>query len=110
MHEIITRVVGVGNRNTDGTSRQNILKKLAQPGGEVILNHVRSEEGDLNTIEVLMPMGEGKEPRRVGFLPGRVGEKIARHLDAGRTVNAEIISHPIESDSDAMALHLKITY
>ena len=82
MHQLITRVVGVGNRNSDGSSRQSILKKLAHPGGEVILNHVRSEEGDLSTIEVLLPGGEGKKPYCVGFLPGRIGEKIARHLDA----------------------------
>ena len=110
MHQLITRVVGVGNRNTDGSSRQNILKKLAHPGGEVILNHVKSEEGDMSTIEVLLPGSEGRKPHRVGFLPGRIGEKIARHLDAGHPVNAVIIEHPTEPDSGLAPLHIKITF
>ena len=110
MHQLITRVVGVGNRNADGSSRQHILKKLAHPGCEVILNHVRSEEGDLSTVEVLLPGGEGKKPHRVGFLPGRIGERIARHLDAGHPVNAVIIEHPAEPDASLAALHLRITF
>jgi len=110
MHQLITRVVGVGNRNSDGSSRQSILKKLAHPGGEVILNHVRSEEGYLSTIEVLLPGGEGKKPYCVGFLPGRIGEKIARHLDAGHTVSAVIIEQPAEPDSALAPLHIKINF
>ncbi len=107
MHHIVTRVVGVGNRNSDGTSRQSILKKYAQPGTEVILNHVKSKEGDPNTIEVLLPGAEGKKPRRIGFLPGRVGEKLARHLDASQTVTAVIHDQVTEDDP---ALRVKITF
>lgn len=107
MHHIITRVVGVGNRNPDGTSRQNLLKKYAQPGVEVILNHVVSSEGDLNTIEVLLPFAEDKKPRCIGFLPGRVGEKLARHLDANHKVTAVI--HDLITEDDP-ALRVMISY
>lgn len=106
MHQIVTRVVGVGNSNSDGTSRQSILKK-AQPGADVMLNHVLSQEGDPNTIEVLLPGPAGKKPRRIGFLPGRVGEKLVHHLDAGRAVTAVI--HDLVNEADP-ALRVIITY
>ena len=107
MHHIVTRVVGVGNRNPDGTSRQHILKKYAQPGTEVILNHVKSHEGDPNTIEVLLPFAEDKKPRCIGFLPGRVGERLARHLDASHAVTAVIHDQVSEEDP---ALRVKISF
>jgi hypothetical protein len=107
MRHIITRVVGVCNRNPDGTSRQNLLKKFAKPGAEVILNHVESSEGDLNTIEVLLPYAEDKKPRCIGFLPGRVGEKLARRLDANHPVVAVI--HDLITEDDP-ALHVKISF
>lgn len=107
MHHIITRVVGVGNCNPDGTSRQNLLKKYARPGAEVILNHVLSKEGDPNTIEVLLPYAENKKPRCIGFLPGRVGEKLARRLDADHAVTAVI--HDLITEEDP-ALRIKISY
>lgn len=110
MHKIITRVVGVSNRNPDGTSRQNILKKLARPGGTVILNHVSSVEGDPDTIEVLLPGEEGKKSHCVGFLPGRVGAKLARHLDAQHEVTAIICGIVSEKDPPHTALQVKITY
>lgn len=110
MRQIITRVLGVSQRNSDGTSRQHILKKLAYPGGAVILNHVRSEEGDLNTIEVLLPGEEGKRPRRVGFLPGRIGDKLVHHIDAKRPLTAVICSLTAVENPPHTSLHIKITY
>jgi hypothetical protein len=107
MHHIVTRVVGVGNRNPDGTSRQSLLKKFAQPGTAVILNHVASKEGDPDTIEVLLPYADDKKPRCIGFLPGRVGEKLARHLDANHTVTAVIQDLITEDDP---ALRVKISF
>ena len=110
MRQIITRVLGVGKRNSDGTSRQRILKQLAFPGGAVILQHVQSEEGDLNTIEVLLPGTEGKHPCRVGFLPGRVGEKLVRHIDAKRPLTAVVSSLAAVENPPHTSLHIKITY
>ena len=110
MRQIITRVLGVSKRNSDGTSRQRILKQLATPGGSVILNHVKSEEGDLNTIEVLLPNTEGKHPCRVGFLPGRIGDKLARYIDANRPLTAVVSSVAAEEDPPHTSLHVKITY
>jgi len=110
MRQIITRVLGVGKRNPDGTSRQQALKKLASPGGAVILNHVQSEEGDLNTIEVLLPRAEGRHPCRVGFLPGRIGEKLVRHIDAQRPLTAVICGLNAVENPPHTSLHIKITY
>lgn len=107
MRQLITRVVGVGNRNVDGSSRQNAVKQFAKPGVEVILNRVISAEGDPNAIQVLLPGAEGKKPRCIGFLPGRVGEKLARYLDASRNVTAVI--HDVSTEEDP-ALHLMITF
>lgn len=110
MRQIVTRVLGVSQRNSDGTSRQNALKKLAFPGGAVILNHVQSEEGDLNTIEVLLPGSEGRRPCRVGFLPGRIGDKLVHHIDANRPLTATISSLAAVENPPHTSLHIKILY
>ena len=110
MRQIITRVVGVSQRNSDGTSRQRILKELGTTGGEVMLNHVLSQDGDLNTIEVLLPGAEGKRPCRVGFLPGRVGDRLARHIDAKRPLTAVISSLVAEGDPPHTSVEVKITF
>ena len=110
MRQITTRVLGVNNHNTDGTSRQHILTKYARSGGVVILNHVSSLEGDPNTIEVLLPGAEGKKPRRVGFLPGRVGDKLARYIDAQREVTAVISAVETVEKPPHTSLELKITF
>ncbi len=110
MHHIVTRVVGVGNCNPDGTSRQNAVKRFAKPGTEVILNRVNSTEGDPNTIQVLLPGMAGKKPHCIGFLPGRVCEKLARHLDASRNVTAVIHGLVTEEGSPNTSLKVKISF
>lgn len=110
MHQIVTRVLGVMNRNSDGRSRQKLLQKYAKKGGAVLLNHVRSQEGDPNTIEVLLDGEEGKKPHLIGFLPGRVGEQLVRYLDAEKPVTAVISSLPLADETTNIGVHLRITY
>jgi len=110
MHQIITRVVGVGNSNPDGTSRQNAVKRFAKPGAEVILNRVNSTEGDPNTIQVLLPGMAGKKPRCIGFLPGRVCERLVRYLDASRSVSAVVHDVITEEGTTNTSLKVKINF
>ena len=110
MHQIVTKVLGVMNRNADGHSRQKLLQKYAKQGDTVQLNHVRSQEGDPNTIEVLLDGEEGRKPHLIGFLPGRVGEQLVRYLDAEKPVTAVISSLPLTEESTAIGVHLKITF
>ncbi len=110
MRQIITRVLGVCNKNADGHSRQKILEKFARPGHKVVLNHVRSAEGDPNTIEVLLQGEEGKKAHCIGFLPGRIGEKLARHLDANHEITAVITSLPVGEEPSNKGVTLRISY
>ena len=110
MHQIVTRVIGVSNKNTDGHSRQKILEKYAKKGGAVVLKHVLSQDGDPNTVEVLIDCEEGKKQGRIGFLPGRIGEKLVRYLDNDREVTAVISSLPVGEESQQTGVHLKITF
>ncbi len=110
MKRIVTRVLGVANRNEDGKSRQKILEKYAKKGEPVILRHVKSTEGDLNTIEVLVLDEEHKKEHRVGFLPGRIGGMLVKHLDSDQEVTAVISSLPRDEESQLAGMHLRITY
>jgi len=108
MKRIATRVLGVGNCNADGRSRQKILAKYARKGDLVLLKHVKLDEGDSNKIEVRLI--DGEKSHRVGFLPGRVGGLLVKHLDAEQEVKAVIAGLPQEEDNPNMGLHLHITY
>lgn len=108
MKKIITRVMGVGNRNSDGISRQKILEKYAKKGDVVVLKHVKSIDGDLNTVEVLVT--EGKKQYRVGFLPGRIGSMLVKYLDSDHEVTATISSLVKVEDNPNTGIHLRITY
>jgi hypothetical protein len=108
MKRIATRVLGVGNRNADGKSRQKILAKYARKGDPVLLKHLKFDEGDTNKIEVRLI--DGEKSHRVGFLPGRVGGMLAKHLDADHEVKAVIAGLPQEEDNPNTGIHLHITY
>lgn len=110
MKKIVTRVLGVANRNEDGKSRQKILEKFAKKGEPVILRHVKSTDGDLNTVEVLVHDEEHTKQYRVGFLPGRVGGVLAKHLDSNKEVTAVISSLPVDEESQHTGVHLSITF
>jgi len=108
MHQIITRVVGVGNSNPDGTSRQNAVKRFAKPGAEVILNRVNSTEGDPNTIQVLLP--GWREETRCIVSAGRVCERLVRYLDASRSVSAVVHDVITEEGTTNTSLKVKINF
>lgn len=110
MRKIVTRVLGVCNRNADGHSRQKILEKYAKAGDPVVLNHVQSADGDPNTIEVLLQGEQGKKPHCIGFLPGRIGEKLVRHLDAKREITAVISSLPAVEGTTMRGVNLHISF
>lgn len=108
MKKIVTRVLGVGNRNADGRSRQKILAKYARKGDPVLLKHVKVDAGDQNKIEVRLI--DGEKSHRVGFLPGRIGGLLVKHLDAAHEVKAVISSLPQEENNPNTGIHLRITY
>jgi len=110
MKQIVTRVLGVGNRNADGSSRQKILEKYAKRGQPVVLRRVVSAQGDQNKIEVLLHDEEHDRHYRVGFLPGRIGGMLAKHLDASVEVTAVIASLTTNEESTHTGVNLKITY
>lgn len=110
MKKIVTRVLGVGNKNVDGSSRQKILQKFAKKGDVVVLKHVSSSDGDLSTVEVLLTDEEKKQHYRVGFLPGRIGGMLAKYLDSDQEVTAVISSLSKDEESQHTGVHLRITY
>ena len=110
MVQIVTRVIGTRIKNQDGSSRQKILLKYAGKGQAVTLHHDPHTDRDQNAVEVLIDSVEGKQQQRIGYLPGRVGERVAHALVKGKPVTAVISTLTTASEGGAIGIGLTITY
>jgi hypothetical protein len=110
MVQIVTRVVGTRIKNSDGSSRQKILLKNASKGQVVTLRRDPHEDRDPNAIEVLIDCCEGKPQQRIGYLPGRVGERVSGALGHGKDVNAVISTLTPAVEGGGIGIGITITY
>jgi hypothetical protein len=87
-----TKVAGVTHNNSDGTSRQDILRKCTN--GEYLLLHRDYDNAfDEYAIAVLR-----KTKEQIGFIPRHIAFRhpamndLAPHMDQGGEVNARIVA------------------
>lgn len=81
--QIETDVVGIPYPNDDGSSRLDILEKC-RVGDSLILNHAPVKQ-DKNAVKVTRQTGE-----QIGWLPREQAKKLAKPLDHGENISAEI--------------------
>ncbi len=81
----ITRVAGVSYKNSDGTERQGILRRL-DPGDIAALVRELDNPHGSDAIAVVDPhFGQ------LGYIPGHVAARLADQLDSGKTGFARIV-------------------
>ena len=71
-----TKVVGVSQANTDGTSRQSIIQREVQEGDHLQLKAEPDNAYDSNAIQVC-----SKHGNQIGYLSRDIAEKVKPALD-----------------------------
>jgi hypothetical protein len=81
-----TRVVGVSFPNSDGTSRQKIIKKLLE-GEKIFLKREPENEYDPNAIKVLT-----EDKKQIGYIQKELARLLAPRFDRKEKYKSEIMS------------------
>jgi len=88
-----TKVAGVTKRNGDGTRRQSLIARYCKPGMPVILKREPDNPYDKDAVGVWIKARVFfffKAEVQIGYLNRGVAQEIARHMDRGSEVRAEI--------------------
>jgi hypothetical protein len=79
-----TKVVGVSKENSDGISRQDIIKKEVEEGDSLILALEPENEWDKNAIKVLSKLGN-----QIGYLNREMAIKVKPALENQAEVHSK---------------------
>ena len=93
-------VVGSAHRNTDGTSRQDLIK-MCHTGDAIDLRREPDNQHDSNAIAVWAPNGQ------IGYISRGRAERMASEMDGGKIFHAKISD--ITSDNAEYDVMLKIS-
>jgi HIRAN domain-containing protein len=90
-----TEVDGVSNRNSNGSSRQKIIRQLCQVDDAVSLIRELKNPVDRNTVQVRRCIvGKPGSPRigeQLGYLPAELALELAPRIDSGSVMLAKIL-------------------
>lgn len=79
------KVVGVTFDNSDGTSRQALIKKHCRAGMAIELRPEPNNPADPNAVGVWLPAGQ------IGYIEGgRLAGDLSDHLRAGNKITVEV--------------------
>ncbi len=109
MAEIIkTKVRGVSQRNEDGSSRQAIIRKYLSEGDLLVLEREPDNEYDSNAIAVYCDSPDLDEYKKIGYLSRELAAKLAPVMDAGNSIDAEVLEITGEDKSN-LGVNIQLT-
>jgi MFS superfamily sulfate permease-like transporter len=104
-NEFYTKVSGVTRQNDDGSDRQQILKRC-RDGEKLDLVRDPKNPYDENAIRVCRKNGE-----QLGFISAETAEQLARKIDSGMKIEAEIANITGgTTDRPTLGCNLKIIF
>lgn len=90
---LYSKLAGVKANNPDGTSRQELIRKLCHPGMRLILEREPDNPHDSNAIAVMV-WGRvslfRKAAVQIGYLNADIADELAKYLDNGGEVECEV--------------------
>jgi len=104
-------VVGTGIRNDDGSSRARVIRRLCEPGCELMLRKATASRGALVSVAVYLGVRRlfgllGKSYAQIGYLDPHAAASIAARFNSSDEVRARVTSvyAPEEKDSPRVSL------
>jgi len=96
-------VVGVSFKNSDGNSRQEIIRKYVVNGMEVDLVREPENKYDKNAIAVSV-LGN-----KAGYIPGFLAAKMATKMDEGTKMTAVVTWKGMGEKSGKWSFNIEVT-
>ena len=106
MRPIRTKIVGVTHRNSDGSSRQKILKRMQEEYYEGDLLYLEAEPEnpyDENAIKVM-----NAEDEQIGYLSRDLAKTLAKRMDNGEEFSVELLEITGGYDGFALGCNIEI--
>ena len=104
-------VVGTGMRNDDGSSRAKVIRRLCEPGCELILRKATTSQGASVSVAVYLGVRRlfgllGKSYAQIGYLDPQAAAAIVARFDSSDEVRARVntVYAPEEKDSPRVGL------
>ena len=98
-----TNIAGITYKNKDGSDRRDVIAKCKE-GDSLQLRREPDNEYDPNAVAVFTLHG-----KQMGYLYREEAAEIARELDSGRPVDAEIVKIERDRDFDIKRCLIKLT-
>ena len=108
MRPIRTNVAGVTHRNSDGSSRQKILKRMQEEYYEGDLLYLESEPEnpyDENAIKVM-----NAEDEQIGYLSRDLAKTLAKRMDNGEEFYVELLEVTGGYDGIPLGCNIEIEF
>ena len=106
MRPIRTKIVGVTHRNSDGSSRQKILKRMQEEYYEGDLLYLEAEPEnpyDENAIKVM-----NAEDEQIGYLNRDLAKDLTKRMDNGEEFSVELLEITGGYDGFALGCNIEI--
>jgi len=100
--EFFTRVVGSSHANSDGSDRQESIRKYCTPGAPLTMAREPHNSFDSNAIAVRCG------GTQIGYLTGEIAEKFAADVDSGKLVLSGRVTNITGGTQDKPTLGVNI--
>lgn len=107
-------VAGTGYKNSDGSSRRNIIRRFVRDDMPVILRRELHNTHDINAIAVYVSAPRlfgllGTTLKQIGYLKASAAISIAKKIDTGESLTGRVGSYyaPPGKDHPRVSLVLK---
>lgn len=109
---ILTDVEGVFNRNSNGSSRQKIIRRSCRVGDAVSLIREVKNPMDRNAVQVRRLIagkpGNSRMGEQLGYLSAELAQDMAPHIDFGSVTLAKIIEITTFPSDDKVGVKIQI--
>ena len=93
MSEFHSKIVGVTAKNSDGTNRQDYIKKYCKPSKELILHREPDNPYDSNAIAVFIKtkmLFFINTAFQIGYINSDIASELSKHMEKGGKVIATV--------------------
>ena len=110
-----TTVAGTGYKNTDGSSRHNIIRRYVRENMRVTLRREPHNTHDINAVAVYVSAPRlfgllGTTLKQIGYLKASAAISIANKMDAGESLSGRVGSCYVPPGNDHPRVSIALKY
>lgn len=109
MKTIKTKIVGVTYKNSDGSSRQDIIRNRITEGQWLALIREPENPFGKTSIAVFIDEYDLGEDRRIGYLKSQLTSDLAEVMDAGEHISCKVLQ-VTGRDTDVLGVNIELSF